>query len=316
MKPGEVQLWRFINATEGNLNGGVIDGGKVTTSRGLFGVQSDGFVFKQTAQDGVQFSRVNYKTQPFLTEKMVPDGFKLAAGNRADLLVQAPKTPGLVEFKIPTPRGDVTIFSVNVTGSPETRDKPFPDEADWMELPKFLNDLRAPDAYYNNNTLRFQWERGKPAAGPDANGNPPHFMINDKQFEEKGEIVDQCMPLDGLQDWVLENWTSDVAHPFHIHINPFQVIKIEKPTGDDTYERYEPKNNYVWQDVIAIPPAIINETHVTPGRVIVRHTFLDFPGTFVLHCHILAHEDRGMMQLVRISANYPKGCQDHPPAHH
>jgi FtsP/CotA-like multicopper oxidase with cupredoxin domain len=313
MKPGEVQLWRFINATEGNLSGGIIDGGVVTNTRALF--EANGFVFKQTAQDGVQFSRTNYKNQPFLTDKMVPDGFKLAAGNRADLLVQAPKTPGLVEFK----SGGTPIFSVNVTGSPETGDKPaFPDEADWMELPKFLNDLRAPDPYYNNNTVRFQWERTRTTFGPDANGNPPHFMINDKQFEEKGEVVDQCMPLGGLQDWVLENWTSSVAHPFHIHINPFQVIKIEKPTGDDTYEKYEPKDNYVWQDVIAIPAAVINGTHVTPGRVTIRHTFLDFHGTFVLHCHILAHEDRGMMQLVRIvpAANYPKGCQDHIPAHH
>jgi FtsP/CotA-like multicopper oxidase with cupredoxin domain len=109
-----------------------------------------------------------------------------------------------------------------------------------------------------------------------------------------------------------------VAHPFHIHINPFQVIKIEKPTGDDTYEKYEPKDNFVWQDVIAIPAAIINGSHITPGRVTIRQSFLDFPGTFVLHCHILAHEDRGMMQLVRIvpKENYPNGCQNHIPAHH
>lgn len=147
-------------------------------------------------------------------------------------------------------------------------------------------------------------------------------MINDKQFEEKGEIVDQCMPIDGLQDWVLENWTTRVAHPFHIHINPFQVIKIEKPVKNDdgtiTIQRYGPKNNYVWQDVIAIPAAVIKDGNITPGRVTIRHAFLDFPGTFVLHCHILAHEDRGMMQLVRIvpKENYPKGCQTHIPAHH
>ena len=314
MKPGEVQLWRFINGTEGNLSGGLIDGGTVTATKGLFEVPLDGFVFKQTAQDGVQFSRVNYKKQPFLTEKMAPDGFKLAAGNRADLLVQAPKTTGLIPFK----SGGEIIFSVNVTGTPETRDKPFPDDAEWMELPKFLDDLGVPDPYYNNNTVRFQWERTRAGIGRDEGGNPPHFMINDKQFEERGEVVDQCMPIDGLQDWVLENWTSTVAHPFHIHINPFQVIKIEKPTGDDTYEKYEPKDNFVWQDVIAIPAAIINGTHITPGRVTIRQSFLDFPGTFVLHCHILAHEDRGMMQLVRIvpKENFPNGCQNHIPAHH
>jgi FtsP/CotA-like multicopper oxidase with cupredoxin domain len=119
---------------------------------------------------------------------------------------------------------------------------------------------------------------------------------------------------------VLENYTSVIAHPFHIHINPFQVIRIDTPTALNTYSPYTPTANFVWQDVIAIPPAIISEdgTQITPGRVIIRHTFVDFPGTFVLHCHILAHEDRGMMQLVRIvpAANYTKGCQGNAPTHH
>src|SRR5262249_28716488 len=57
MRPGEVQLWRFVNATEGNLSGGIIEGG--TVKQGLFG-QNSGFAFKQTAQDGVQFSPENY----------------------------------------------------------------------------------------------------------------------------------------------------------------------------------------------------------------------------------------------------------------
>ena len=32
---------------------------------------------------------------------------------------------------------------------------------------------------------------------------------------------------------------------------------------------------------------------IWPGKVRIRQTFVDFTGTFVLHCHILAHEDRG-----------------------
>ena len=36
------------------------------------------------------------------------------------------------------------------------------------------------------------------------------------------------------------------------------------------------------------------------GYVKIRTRFDDFTGLFVFHCHILAHEDRGMMQLVRI----------------
>ena len=57
---------------------------------------------------------------------------------------------------------------------------------------------------------------------------------------------------------------------------------------------------------------------IFPARVTIRQTYLDFIGTYVLHCHILAHEDRGMMQLVRVvpAKLYPHACQDYIPEHH
>lgn len=321
MQPGEVQLWRLINATQGN--------GPGIIKNTLF--QTAGFTFKQTAADGVQFSPANYANQPFLNAYaptgMVPGGLTLAAGNRADLLVQAPTTPGTYTFK----SGGATMFFVTVAGAPVSYPTgPFPGT--WAALPAFLNDLSRPaptDAINQNSPVKFQWEDGRTGVGllpKNPLGFPPRFMINGKQFNETGDVIDQCMPLDGLQDWVLENWTA-LAHPFHIHINPFQVIRIETPTGRDTYNVYTPPGNFVWQDVIAIPPAKFTTypsgpagqiTNVTPGRVRIRHTFVDFTGTYVLHCHILAHEDRGMMQLVRVvpAAQYPAKCQDNIPAHH
>jgi FtsP/CotA-like multicopper oxidase with cupredoxin domain len=310
MRPGEVQLWRLVNATEGNNEG------KLSPS--LF--QTAGFTFKQTARDGVQFSPDNYRNQPFLNASapggQVPGGLALAGGNRADVLVQAPTTTGVSTFRT----GGTTLFFVNVTGTAVAlANGPFPTT--WPALPDFLKDLPAPgpnDIKNPGSPVKFQWEAGR--ANPGRNPGPPHFMINGKQFEETGPIVDQCMPLNGLQDWVLENWTS-TPHPFHIHINPFQVIRIDTPTAQNVYASpYAPANNFVWQDVISIPPAVISSdgTQITPGKVTVRQTYLDFAGSFVLHCHILAHEDRGMMQLVRVvpAANYPKGCQAHVPTHH
>jgi FtsP/CotA-like multicopper oxidase with cupredoxin domain len=255
---------------------------------------------------------------------MVPGGLTLAGGNRADLLVQAPMTPGVVAFK----SGGATLFFVNVTGTAVSLpDGPFPST--WAVMPAFLKDLTKPgpnDVINQNSPVKFQWEDGRTGIGlvpRDPPNFPPNFMINGKQFNQMGEIVDQCMPLDGLQDWVLENYTS-LAHPFHIHINPFQVIRIDTPTDRDTYNVYSPPTDFVWQDVVAIPGAKIIKndkgqiTNVTPGRVVIRQTYLDFVGTYVLHCHILAHEDRGMMQLVRVvpAAQYPRSCQDHPPQHH
>jgi len=330
MRPGEVQLWRLINATDGN------NPGKLTND--LF--QTTGFTFQQTAQDGVQFSPTNYQSQPFLTANkpggQVPGGLALGAGNRADLLVLAPTQTGVYTFvsgkSSRNPTG-TTLFFVNVTGASVTPPSTGSFPQKWPEMPKYLQDLLKPgpkDIKNPGSPVKFQWEAGRTGTGLDNNGFPPHFMINGKQFGETGEVVDQCMPLDGLQDWVLENWTN-TPHPFHIHINPFQVLQIETPSvpnprnppGPDnpvTYSTYAPKDNYVWQDVISLPGGQISADgkQIWPGRVTIRQTYVDFLGTFVLHCHILAHEDRGMMQLVRVvpDGGYPKNCQGYIPQHH
>ena len=74
MAPGEVQLWRIVNGS------------------GRSGMFLSGFPpafnFRQIAQDGVQFADENYKASQ-------NQSILLAAGNRADLLVKAPVTPGV-----------------------------------------------------------------------------------------------------------------------------------------------------------------------------------------------------------------------------
>lgn len=328
MQPGEVQLWRLVNATEGN-NQGVI-------SPTVF--QTEGFTFKQTAQDGVQFSPTNYQNQPFLNGKVPagglaqPGGLVLAGANRADLLVQAPTTPGVYAFVNGKPTATnqpPTLFFVEVTKGPAVNlpNGAFPTA--WAEMPKFLNDLPPPgpnDIPNPDSPVKFQWEPGRVKA--NRNPDPPHYMINDHQFGNPPK-VDQCMPLNGLQDWVLENDTT-VAHPFHIHINPFQVVEIDTPSLKDStkppddnniqYSVYKPTDNFIWQDVIALPLAVMSSDgkQIWPGKITIRQTYLDFTGTYVLHCHILAHEDRGMMELVRVvpAADYPKKCQDYVPEHH
>ena len=56
-----------------------------------------------------------------------------------------------------------------------------------------------------------------------------------------------------------------------------------------------PATEPVWQDVITVPAGVSVNGQVAPGRGRIRHQFVDFTGTYVLHCHILAHEGRGMM---------------------
>ena len=122
---------------------------------------------------------------------------------------------------------------------------------------------------------------------------------------------------------MLVNETT-VTHPFHIHINPFQITKIEAPIlsadgNSASYTTYAPANDFIWSDVVALPAGVVLKSgQVAESRVTIRQQFVDFTGTYVLHCHILAHEDRGMMQLVRVlpADKYPEKCQQAIPAHH
>ena len=103
-------------------------------------------------------------------------------------------------------------------------------------------------------------------------------MINGKVFDHNR--VDQIVKLGDLEEWKINNTDND-DHTFHIHVNDFQVMSVNgKP--------YEANG---LQDTVILP---------ANGTVVVRMQFEDFVGRFVYHCHILPHEDTGMMGTVEV----------------
>ncbi len=97
--------------------------------------------------------------------------------------------------------------------------------------------------------------------------------------------------------WRLQ--TKGVDHPFHIHQNPCWVLRVEVPDENGNLVNILDKPR--WQDAIWIPR--------NGGRIVFRSRFPDYVGTYVNHCHILLHEDNGMMQVIEITpfadlANY------------
>lgn len=98
-------------------------------------------------------------------------------------------------------------------------------------------------------------------------------------------------------EFMLTSKGSD--HPFHIHINPMWVMRIEVPDEHGELHNILPEPR--WMDTVSIPR--------NGGRVVFRTRLDDFVGTWVHHCHILLHEDMGMMQVVECTdraedANY------------
>ena len=104
------------------------------------------------------------------------------------------------------------------------------------------------------------------------------FVFDGKKFDH--HRVDQVMSLGAVEEWTIKN-LSDNEHPIHIHVNPIMVTKING----------EPVAEPIWQDVAIVPRY---------GSITFRQRFLDFDGRFMLHCHILHHEDLGMMQALEV----------------
>ncbi|NEQ53774.1 MAG: multicopper oxidase family protein [Leptolyngbya sp. SIO3F4] len=108
---------------------------------------------------------------------------------------------------------------------------------------------------------------------------PTGFIINDKSFDMNR--IDTHVRLNQVEDWKIINKAS-IDHPFHLHTNRFQVIK----------RNGQPESLLAWKDTVSIKGY---ET------VTLRVRFEDFVGRTVYHCHILDHEDQGMMGIVEIS---------------
>jgi suppressor of ftsI len=109
--------------------------------------------------------------------------------------------------------------------------------------------------------------------------DPGTYFIDNKQFNPNR--VDAAPELGTTEQWTIRN-TSDEQHPFHIHVDDVQVMSING----------KPYNANSQQDTVALPD--------NGGQVVVRGQFHDFTGKFVYHCHILNHEDLGMMLVVDV----------------
>jgi suppressor of ftsI len=108
--------------------------------------------------------------------------------------------------------------------------------------------------------------------------SPTVYFLNKHAFNPN--YVPITMKLNSVEQWTLVN-TNTEWHTFHIHQNPFQVISING----------HPLNYIDYEDNVGIPPK---------ARVVIRMQPIDFTGKFVFHCHVVFHEDNGMMMAVQV----------------
>jgi FtsP/CotA-like multicopper oxidase with cupredoxin domain len=337
MKRGEIQRWRFVGATmQGSaaLRIGFPDiAGKPRPE--VRQIAMDGVQFSPD-----NYACQPFLNQPDCTPAPNDSSFdeltafNLNPGNRVDVLVKAPTEAGAhcVVLDITTKLAEVSrareahaaraqsttgtcgvsnglgpLFTLVVDGGEQevVRNMTFPSKAEFPAMPPFLADIPPVTDKALQKTVAYQMVgQGNLAGGPGSGtgqGNNPgsQFWINQKKYDPG--CANETVTVDVPEQWTLRNNSLGVAHPFHIHQNPFQ---LHSQSDRGTY-KYP-----VWRDVLAIPTATTTaspaptalEPNSNPddpnapwGKAVMTYVAKEFTGAFVNHCHILGHEDRGMM---------------------
>jgi FtsP/CotA-like multicopper oxidase with cupredoxin domain len=108
--------------------------------------------------------------------------------------------------------------------------------------------------------------------------------LNGRKFDIKR--VDDDVKLGDIEVWEISTTSGMMmgsqGHPFHIHGTQFQVLSRDGSPPNP--------NELGWKDTVFVRA---NET----VRIIVR---FDFEGLYMYHCHILEHEEAGMMGQLEV----------------
>jgi FtsP/CotA-like multicopper oxidase with cupredoxin domain len=278
MYPGEVQRWRMVNAAEGKY----------------MSLRLKDHDLHVLAWDGLTLAA------PDTVELVM-----LSAGNRVELLVKAgkpgrydlvltpgssqkPDIPGMPDSAnqattsamemampdmqgMPNVQGELTprpILTVEVVGSGPA-----------MSLPASLP-VWDPPILPIRRYRRFAFTVERTPANEFVS-----FGIDNMPFDPNRPPVQ--VKLGTAEEWELRNALDTKlmahAHVFHIHVNPFKITKINGRT----------LTTPLWRDTFVL-------TKSSGDSLTFQSNFVDFAGKFVDHCHVLSHEDLGMMEAVEV----------------
>jgi suppressor of ftsI len=260
LRPGETQLWRI-----GNVGADI-----------YYHLELAGHTFYEIARDGNRLNQVIPRQ-----EIMLP------ISSRVEVLVQASERPGRYPLRTLAidmgPQGDhypeVRLATMVIEGDSETP----------VALPTTLppvEDLRdKPIA--RRRTFNFS-----EVDNPDGSQT---FFINDKVFD--ANVVDTTVHLGEIEEWTLQNCSGE-NHVFHIHQLDFQVTEINGVAAP--FVGHQDTVNLDYRDTDGPEDCPTDENPTGRVKVLMPFTNPVIVGKFVYHCHILEHEDGGMMQVIEV----------------
>lgn len=203
----------------------------------------------------------------------------LLPGNRADLLVTMTSGKSVLRA-LPVDRGGMGMMMGGNTAASGTTDlltldltEPGTGATELAPIPE-----QAPQRDLRLEPVSGHRELTFAMGGMGMGAGMMSFTVDGKQFD--ANRVDTSVQAGAIEEWTLTN-TSPMDHPIHLHVWPMQLVTPSNE-GDDSPE---------WQDVVNVPPR---------SSVRVRIPFENISGKTVYHCHILDHEDEGMMGTIEV----------------
>ena len=270
MRPGEVQRWRLID----------------TAYRESIQLRLEGHDLHEIAIDGIYHDKIDTWSEQACIQYPKTRCLNLQPGYRSDVLVKA-ATPGVYRLiDVPSsPEASVLIAAefMGLLGAPkeaehvlaevvvegQPMDMALPTSEQIASLAPFKA-VKLKDRAIGQQTVQF-------SIGSDLNPDPAkqrnYFQVNYQAFDPSKV---RKLQLGAIDRWNLKGQ----GHVFHIHVNPFQ------------WERSGPDGNpeWVWKDTLFVS---------AKGEQVYTQ-YLDYLGQFVMHCHILDHEDLGMMEVDQV----------------
>ncbi len=285
LRPGERQLWRVLNASAITYLHLALLYDKIPQTLGVVAI------------DGVPVNRGGASTG---SVKSV-DHIAVPPGSRVEFIVQGPPlgVRGLfITRMVNTGHDGENDPNRALASVAAAEDAPEPGS----RLPVTADPLPAPALPWIGSVKPLRVRRlyfSERRADPKDPNSPILFYITEEGktptvFDPASTVPNIVVKQGDVEDWIIENRSLEL-HAFHIHQLHFQLLDFFGIQVNEPFLR----------DTVSVP--FFDNLMTSYPSVRLRMDFRDpnTVGTFVYHCHLLEHEDGGMMGTIRVDPADP-----------
>jgi FtsP/CotA-like multicopper oxidase with cupredoxin domain len=280
MKPEEQQLWRVVNASGITYLNLEVLFGHTRQTLGL--VAMDGVPLNE---NGLPRDFVDWQTH-----------LGLPPGARAEFIVKGPSAgvSGLLVTKTvntgPSGENDPNRALAKIMVSKDAPEPPSELAASPQPPPALQVPWLGSVAPTRTRKLYFSEKLLDPN---DPNSATEFYITVDgqtpAQFDPRSEIPNIIAKQGTVEDWIVENRSSEL-HAFHIHQLHFMLLDYRGTAVNEPFLRDTVNVPYYDGKALEYPSVRLRMDFRDPNII----------GDFVFHCHLLEHEDGGMMGLIRV----------------